>query len=112
MALPVVDAIMVERPQSSQRKPQHLCADKGYDFDDVREGFKERGYTAHIPQRGTPPYTGERTHQPKRSVIERTHSWLNRHRRLLVRWEKSDKNYVALIHFAFVLQLYRLIVLG
>jgi putative transposase len=49
MALPVVDAIMVERPKSSKRKPQHLCADKGYDFDDVREGFKERGYTAHIP---------------------------------------------------------------
>jgi putative transposase len=112
MALRVVDAIKVERPASSQRKPQHMCADKGYDFDDVREGFKERGYTAHIPQRGTPKYTGRRTHQPKRWVIERTHSWLNRHRRLLVRWEKSDKNYVALIHFAFTLQLYRLIVLG
>lgn len=112
MALPVVDAIMIERPEPSQRKPQHLCADKGYDFDDVREGLEKRGYRAHIPQRGTPPFTGERTHKPKRWVIERAHSWLNRHRRLLVRWEKSEKNYVALIHFAFSIQLYRLIVLG
>ena len=29
-----------------------------------------------------------------------------------VRWERNDKNYEALIHLAFSLQLYRLIVLG
>ncbi len=112
VALRVVDAIAVERPVPTDAAPQHLCGDKGYDFDDVREGFAQRGYTAHIPARGTPQYTGRRRHKPKRWVVERTHSWLNRHRRLLVRWEKSDKNYVALIYFAFALRLYRLIVLG
>jgi transposase len=47
MALRVVDAIMVERPAASKRKPQHLCADKGYDFDDVREGFEQSVATRH-----------------------------------------------------------------
>jgi putative transposase len=32
--------------------------------------------------------------------VERTHSWLNRSRRLLVRWEKKTENYVAFIHLA------------
>ncbi|MFL6334553.1 MAG: IS5 family transposase [Pyrinomonadaceae bacterium] len=112
VALRVVDAIMVERPAPTEGAPQHLCGDKGYDFADVREGLTERGYTAHIPVRGTPAFTGKRRRKAKRWVVERAHSWLNRHRRLLVRWEKSEKNYVALIYFAFALQLYRLIVLG
>lgn len=74
--------------------------------------LKRAAYTTHIPVRGEPPYTGERRHKAKRWVVERSHSWLNRYRRLLVRWEKREKNYIALIYFAFALQLYRLIVLG
>ena len=112
VALQTVDAITVARPEVSTTDEQHLCGDKGYDYDDVREGLAERGSTPHIPRRGTPQYTGARTHEPKRWVVERLHSWLNRYRRLLVRWEKNDKNYEALIHFAFSIQLYRLIVLG
>jgi putative transposase len=30
----------------------------------------------------------------------RTHSWLNRSRRLLVRWEKKVENYLAFLHLA------------
>ncbi len=33
-------------------------------------------------------------------VVERTHSWLNRSRRLLVRWEKKAENYLAFIQLA------------
>jgi len=32
--------------------------------------------------------------------VERTHSWLNRFRRLLVRWEKRADTYLAMLHFA------------
>jgi len=35
-----------------------------------------------------------------RRVVERTHSWLNRSRRLLVRWEKKVENYAAFLHLA------------
>jgi len=33
-------------------------------------------------------------------VVERTHSWFNRFRRLLIRWEKKVANYTALLHLA------------
>jgi hypothetical protein len=32
-------------------------------------------------------------------VVERTHSWLTRFRRLLVRWEKREDTYLAMLHF-------------
>jgi putative transposase len=37
----------------------------------------------------------------KRWIVESTHSWMNRFRRLLIRFEKSAKNYIALMQFAF-----------
>jgi putative transposase len=33
-------------------------------------------------------------------VVERTHAWLDRPRRLLVCWEKKAENYVAFIQLA------------
>ena len=32
-------------------------------------------------------------------VVERTHSWMNRFRRLLIRWEKKVENYFGMLHF-------------
>ena len=37
------------------------------------------------------------------SKLERTHSWMNRFRRILVRWDKSPANYIAFLHFACAL---------
>jgi hypothetical protein len=31
---------------------------------------------------------------------ERAHSWMNRFRRILIRWEKKPANYLAMLHFA------------
>jgi transposase len=42
----------------------------------------------------------ESTQQPRRWVVERLHSWLNRSRRLLIRWEKLDFTYQAFLHLA------------
>lgn len=33
-------------------------------------------------------------------MVERTHAWLNRFRRLLIRWERKIANYEALLHLA------------
>ncbi len=41
--------------------------------------------------------------KPRRWVVERLHSWLNRSRRLLVRWEKLDRTYEAFLHLACAL---------
>src|SRR4030095_4229069 len=46
------EAIMIKRPEPTATWPQHLCVDKGYDYDAVRETLEAWGYTAHIRRRG------------------------------------------------------------
>jgi putative transposase len=45
-------AIMIKRPEPTASWPQHLCLDKGYDYDAVHETVAAWGYTAHIRRRG------------------------------------------------------------
>lgn len=87
----------------------NLCLDKGYDYDEVRDIVTKWGYVGHIPPRDErkriihdiPDY------KPRRWPVERTHSWMNRFRRLLVRWEKKAENYLAMIHISFACILVR-----
>ena len=92
----------VERPVADQNAPQGLCLDKGYDYDEVRDLAKEFGYTAHIRSRGEEAQALKRNarFRARRWVVERTHSWLNRFRRILIRWEKKAENYLGLLHLA------------
>jgi putative transposase len=82
---------------------QGLCMDAGYDYDQVREIVWEFGYTAHVRSRGEETKAREAGKKARRWVVERTHSWLNRYRRLLIRWEKKARNYLAILHFACAL---------
>jgi transposase len=85
------------------KQEQGLCLDAGYDYDEVREIAQAFGYTTHIRSRGEEKKAKEAGKKARRWVVERTHSWLNRYRRLLVRWEKKAHNYLALLHFACAL---------
>lgn len=95
-----VQSIPVKRPQTSPRKPQNLCLDKGYDFDEVRDLAQEFHFTAHIRSRGEEAAMIRRhaRFKARRWVVERTHSWMNRFRRILIRWEKKPENYVSMLH--------------
>jgi hypothetical protein len=33
-------------------------------------------------------------------VVERSHIWMNRFRRILMRWEKKSQHYLAFFHLA------------
>ena len=82
--------------------------DKGYDFDEVRALVEEFGFTAHIRSRGEEKELKRRTRtKARRWVVERTHSWMNRFRGILIRWNKKPENYVAMLHFAFAIMTYR-----
>lgn len=106
LAAPTLDAVVVARPAPTVEQPQHLCLDAGYDYDLPRFAAEQRGYSAHIRPRGE-----DRAHagssdpakKPRRWVVERLHSWLNRSRRLLVRWEKLERTYEAFLHLACAL---------
>ena len=71
-------------------------------YDDVRELIFDWGYTAHIKSRGQEREACRKLpgYRARRWVVERTHSWMNRFRRLLIRWEKKAKNYLAFLHLA------------
>ena len=94
-------AVRRPRPQRGGRK-QHFLGDKGYDYSVVRALLQQRGYTLHIPSRGEvrPKRRSRSRHPARRWVVERSHSWMNRFRRLLIRWEKKAANYEAFLHLA------------
>ena len=100
LARETLESIPIERPNPSRRQPQHLCLDKGYDYDEVRDLAEEFGFTAHIRSRGEEAQLIRRSarFKARRWVSERTHSWMNRFRRILIRWEKKPENYLGLLH--------------
>ncbi len=82
-----------------------MSLDKGYDYDEVREILEEFGFTAHSTARGeeAKELKEEASKRARRWVVERSHSWMNRFRRILVRWDKKAENYLAFLHFACAL---------
>ena len=104
-----LDSLIVARPAPTAEQPQGLCLDKGYDFAEVRDTVAEFGFTAHIRARGEEATAIKREagFRARRWVVERTHSWMNRFRRILIRWEKKPENYIAFLHFACALIAFR-----
>ena len=104
-----LESIPVKRPKPTREKPQGLCLDKGYDYDEARDLAKEFGYTAHIRPVGEKAQALKRKagFKARRWVVERTHSWMNRFRRILTRWEKKTENYLALLHLVCAVIVYR-----
>ena len=86
-----------------------MCMDKGYDYTEVRELLDEFGYTAHIRSRGeeAKAIKKDARFRARRWVVERTHSWMNRFRRILIRWEKKTENFLGLLHFVCAIITFR-----
>src|SRR6202521_4412856 len=100
-----LDGIMAERPTPTAEHPQGMCLDKGYDFQEVRDLLAEFGFTAHIRARGeeAKQLKQDASKRARRWVVERSHSWMNRFRRILIRWDKKPENYMAFLHFGCAL---------
>lgn len=111
VALETVDSIGVSRPERIVYRLHHLCLDKGYDYADVIAGMLERDYILHLKHRGEPEpeVAPANKHPARRWVVERTHAWHNKFRRLLVRWERLLDSYKAMVCLASVFILYRLV---
>ncbi len=97
-----VDAISpIRKPCGRPRKrPKKLHADKAYDFPRCRKALRKRGITPRIARRGVE--SNERLGR-HRWVVERTLSWLNRFRRLKVRYERRDDIHQAFLIFGCAL---------
>ena len=111
LARQTIDGVPVTRPAPTTRKPQGVCLDKGYDYLEVWELLEEFGFTAHVAIRdgdaNSQPVKREARHKARRWVVERTHSWMNRFRGILIRWSKKTANYLALLHLVCATITYR-----
>jgi transposase len=105
----VLGAIVVEREPPSFRRSKHLCADAGYRGADYLRIIEAHGYIAHIVDRRKE--ADIKRHDPakkaRRWVVEVCHSWFNRFRKLLVRYEKLERSFVALNHLAAAIIAFR-----
>ena len=91
-----------------RHQPQRLIADRGYDSNPARALLVKREIEPIIPKRRN---NRKATHQDgrklrrykRRWIIERTNSWLQNFRRLVVRYERKVRNFEALVHMACAL---------
>lgn len=97
-----IESIPIERPMPTPTEPQGMCMDKGYDYEEARSFVHGYGFTPHIRARGeeAKAIKSRRGFKARRWVVERSHSWMNRFRRILVRWEKRADTYVAMLYLA------------
>jgi putative transposase len=96
------DSIPEECPLPPEDIEQGVWMDKAYDFDEVHGVVRKYGYVPHIIPRDAERQLLEKIpgYRARRWPVERTISWLNRFRRILVRWEKKVENYRAMVHLA------------
>ena len=102
-----LDQLVVEMPGRAGQ--YNLCADAGYKGAPAFNAVVERDYNPHIKQRREEAHEKLTTpgFKPRRWVVERTHSWINRFRKLLVSFEKTEASYVALLSLACALICWR-----
>jgi transposase len=102
-----LDAIVVPRPPVTPHAPQHLCADAGFVGVPALQEMLLRDYTPHVRPRGEERTERAQGKRARRWVVEVAHSWFNRFRKLLVRYEKMHRSYVALTMLAAAIICFR-----
>lgn len=104
-----LESLVVTRPEPSASQPQGRCLDNGYAYVEVRTLLDEFGFPAHIRSRGeeSRDLAREAGKRARGWVVERSHTWMKRFRRILVRWEKQPEHYLAFLHFACALIAFR-----
>ena len=105
----VLKAIVVKRPAPAVRRSKHLCADAGYRSRATAGVIEAHGYIPHVVDRRQERERKRRNPSKKarRWVVEVCHSWFNRFRKLLVRYEKLERSFVALNHIAAAIIAFR-----
>ncbi len=98
----VLSSCIVKRPTPRQRRSKHLCADAGYRGKNAMKIIMAHGYIPHVVARKSEAAAKKRNPKSKarRWVVEVCHGWLNRFRKLLVRYEKLEHTFLALNHLA------------
>ena len=108
----ILEAVVVEPPADVE---QHLCVggrslfppplDKAFVGASCDATARVFSYEPHVRPIGEERKAAK--HRPRRWVVERTISRLNRCRAILVRWDEKAENYLGMIQLACALLWYR-----
>ena len=104
-----VSAKMIRHYESAGLIPAAGRADAGYRGWRAKQIIESHGYIPHVVSR--PKEAAAKRRNPakkaRRWVVEVCHSWFNRFRKLLVRYEKLERSFVALNHIAAAIIAFR-----
>lgn len=100
---------MVECQSPAAHRHKHLCADAAYRSADNARTIEKHGCIAHIVDRRREANLKRRepSKRARRWVVEVCHSWLNRFRKLLVRYEELERSFLALNHLTAAIIAFR-----
>jgi len=103
---PTLKHVVTARPKD---QTHHLCGDKAYVGAAAEKTMRKQNYIPHVPSRGeeTKVQKQKARRRSRRWVVERTNSWLNRFRKVLVRFEKSEESYEGLLELVCALIAFR-----
>lgn len=105
----VLKSVQIKRTTPPQRRHKHLCADNGYRGALALATILLHDYIPHVQGRGDEARALRRRpgQRARRWVVEVTHSWFNRFRKLLVRYEKRADSFLALNYLAAAIIAFR-----
>ncbi len=109
---PTLDQTVATRPPPQNPPRENLCLDAGYAGEPARKAVEARHYVPHVRPRNKEIAAKRRRPcmRTRRWVVERTHSWLNRYRKLLVRFEKTALSFEGLLQLACSLIVFRRVI--
>jgi putative transposase len=86
--------------RAEDEQVENLRLDAGYVG--TQEVARQAGYVPHIRPRGEEKSVKKKnpSFKPRRWVVELSHSWFNRFRKLSPRYEKTTRSYLGLVMLA------------
>ena len=100
-----------------RRRPCEINADAAFDTEEIRAYLRKRGIKANIPvnkrnrkqpKRGR-PFRFDKASYAKRAAVERFNSWIESFKRILVRFERLKETFLAFVHLACMMILWRVL---
>lgn len=98
--------------EAGELPEENLCADAGYAGAPAEKVIREHNFVPHVQSRFEEKVAKRRNpkFRARRWVVEVSHSWFNRFRKLLVRYEKTLASAQALHHLAAAIIAFRKII--
>ena len=98
--------------KEKKEKPERLIGDKAYDSDPLDESLLEQGIEMIAPHRNNRKkkrsQDGRKLRRYKRRwKVERLFAWLQNFRRLVVRYEYKEENFLGMAHLGCIVILLR-----